>query len=570
MTRFAFTSLLILLIAGCQTAGRRPQSTFVAHTPAPSAKQFWNKTAKFLHPLMPDTGKRNADAESQLANNRPHSDILPINHSAHSLYKAGSIFPSLALQEPDECVAAVTAETITSNPLKIQSGDSEAFQGLLREIAIVPSEKLRVEHEKLTEMLTTFRDEIMDSEFEYDYLALLRKQILPESVSPKSSAPIPHTELAETKRPVTKREFPVVYDGDEEEFDDLLPQPAPKRALPNRESAVIAQSTATLPTPVYPPLTQLPAAPPEAVQVNYQAPYAQNAAPHNIATTGYGAGDWQTLARATVEQLRYAIEQTPNGRTVSNEIRLRMLEMLLGNQSEAARPIKSADDTVNRFMGNQVLGFAALLDDTASDTRNKYNSAAYRFTEGLAELQNLCPIKLKNVMFVKDWLEYGKYFPHPNSEFYPGEAFIVYMEIENPVVRRDAVAKGYEICVSLSYEIRDANAKVVVKKEIGTLPEMTLSRKRDFALAIGTGPVPTMLPSSLPPGQYYLRINMIDMNDSSMQYAEEQIPFRVVPSSSESSQDNHDNPYQKSYEAATKSGLGQRERERERENESKP
>ena len=529
MTRFAFLFFLILLIAGCQTAARSPKSTFIAHAPKPatSAKQFWHRTAQFF---MPDTGKHTTETESPSALNRPQSDILSINHSSQSLYKAGSIFPMplLAQQEQDEYVSTTAVAVITSNPLQIQTGDSEALQNLLREIAVMPSEKLRVEHEKLTEMLTTFRDEIMDSEFEDDYLALLRRRVLPVSTSPPSTAPLPHTELAATKRPANKREFEIAFEeASEDNFDDepLIP-PTPRKRLPNRDESIVAQSTTPMPAPVYPSLTQFSSAAPEAVQVNYQVPYAQNAA-----TTGYGAGDWQTPTRSAIEQLRYAIEQTPNGRTVSNEMRLRMLEMLLGNKSEAARPMQSADETVNRFMGNQVLGFAALLDDTASENRSKYNNAAFRFNEGLAELQNLCAIKLKNVMFVKDWLEYGKYYPHPTQEFSPGEAFIVYMEIENPVVRRDAVSNGFEVCVAISYEIRDSNAKVVAKQDVGKPAEMTLSRKRDYALAIGSGPIPALLPASLAPGQYHLRISMTDMNDKSMQYAEEQIPFRVVPSS---------------------------------------
>jgi hypothetical protein len=224
-----------------------------------------------------------------------------------------------------------------------------------------------------------------------------------------------------------------------------------------------------------------------------------------------------------IEQLRYAIEQTPNGRTLSNEMKLRMLEMLIGNKAEAAKLMQSADKTINDFMGNQVLGMAALLDDSIPDNRSRYISAAYRFNEGLSELQKLCPIKLKNVTFVKDWLGYGQFILRPN-EFHPGEEFLVYMELENPTVGK--VSDGFEVSVAISYEIRDAHANVVVKQEGGKPAERSLSRKRDYCLSIsGT------LPASLPPGQYQLRINVTDLNDDSMQYAEEQISFRVAPSS---------------------------------------
>jgi hypothetical protein len=219
---------------------------------------------------------------------------------------------------------------------------------------------------------------------------------------------------------------------------------------------------------------------------------------------------------------------------MSNEMRLRMLEMLLGNKAEAAKPIPSENKTVNEFMGNQVLGFATLLDDTASDRRSQFDIAAYRFNEALWGLQTLCPLKLKKVMFVKDWVEYGKFIPHPTQEFYPGEHFILYLEMDNLVVRRTATADGFVSGVAINYEIRDSNAKVVARRDIGKSADSTLSRKRDFAVAF-----PDEFPAHLPPGQYKLRISVTDLNDDTMPVADETIEFKVLPSQEADSQADH-------------------------------
>ena len=514
MIRHAFTFLLLLSIAGCRTAGHDSQS-------ATFGNQLRDKTAQILQPLMPDMGKNCGESDSTtfagtLAPNHSHSSIVPVSHSSNSLYKPGSIVPApiLALREQDtNTISVETAANVAStysNPLQIQAGDSEAFQSLLREIAVVPTSKRKVDDARLSELLTSFRSETMDTDLEDEYLALLKKRILPEA---KSSAPIPNVELAETKRP--SRKYEVAYD---EEIDDE-PIQAPKRKLPNLDETAIAQK-ATETAPVYPNLTQIPSASPGVIQASYQTLY-----PPTPAIAGYGAGDWQAPTRLAIEQLRYAIEQTPNGRTVSNEMRLRLLEMLLGNKTEAAKPMLTADKTVNEFMGNQVLGFAALLDDTAPDRRGKYISAAYRFNEGLLGLQTLCPVKLKNVVFVKEWFGYGQFVPHATQEFYPGETFSIYMEVENPVVRRAVADEGFEINAALSYEIRDANAKIIVSQDAGKPGERTLSRKRDYYLVISN-----TLPANLPPGQYRLRVSLTDLNDDAMQYAEETISFRVVPS----------------------------------------
>jgi hypothetical protein len=197
--------------------------------------------------------------------------------------------------------------------------------------------------------------------------------------------------------------------------------------------------------------------------------------------------------------------------------------MLVGNKAEAVKPIQSANKTVNDFMVHQVLGFSELLDDSMPNSRSRYVSAAYRLSEGLQELQNFCPVKLKKVMFIDDWAAYGQFLPRKSQEFYPGDEFLLYLEIDNPSVR--PITDGYEMGVSISYEVRDARAALVYKQDLGPQDQRMISRKHDYALAL-----PLVFPTSLAPGQYQLRINVTDINDDSMQYAEDHIPFRIIPS----------------------------------------
>ena len=554
MTRFA--CLLLLLAAGCQTAARGPQKTIlVRHQNATaSAKHLWSNTTKFLQPFKSEN-KNPAETETLFALNQVNSDILPINHTSHSLYKPGSIFlsPMLEFQEPDEGllvaqhiepqslesesvdIAENSSTALPTMSLRIQSGDSEAFQSLLREIAVESPDRWKVDVARMSELLDLFRVGAMNTELEEEYIALIRRNVLPEPVAPRLES-ARHTELAANNRSGSRsgtrsRDWEDEYGDDYFDFD--YEEPMPRRAPQQREQHLAHNSG-----PVYPNLPQLPGAANHnvahggVVQTSHQMPHMLNPAMPHQAMMSYGAGDWQAPMRQAIEQLRYAIEHTPHGRTIENEMRLRTSEAMLGNKAEAARPMQSADRTINNFMAHQVLGLAELLDDTTQNTRAKYTSAAYRFNEGLRALQDLCPIKLKNVtfvtagfrpdgQFVPNVFGYGQFIPHPTQEFHPGEQFWVYMEFEHVTGR--PVSDGFEYSLALNYEIRDVHGAVVERG--GETTEMrSLTPRRDQNVSI-----PGAIPVSLAPGQYYLRISVTDLNDDSMQHAEEQIPFRIAP-----------------------------------------
>ena len=137
-------------------------------------------------------------------------------------------------------------------------------------------------------------------------------------------------------------------------------------------------------------------------------------------------------------------------------------------------------------------------------------------------LQNLCTIGLKNMMFVRDWIGYGQFMPRTTDEFHPGEKFSVYVEIENPTVKR--TQDMYEVVAAISYKIIDEDTRVIERIDLGQSREGSISRKRDYCFGFdGT------IPANLSPGQYFLRVSITDLHDPAKRFADEQIPFRVVP-----------------------------------------
>ena len=589
MTRFILAVFLLAFVIGCQTAAHVPQKTFVAHTQSrtDAMKQFWSQTAKRFN--LQNNHQQNKDGQDHsFAFNQFTTDMLTVGQPT-PLYRPGSIFLSPMLIFPDQespagedavMLAESTPEsssTISSGalssgamsgnalastasprpvtampqavqPFLIQSGDSEGLQSLLREIAVMPSDRRRVDDETLTDLLISFRNGVMNSDVEEEYLALLRRRVLPESTPART--PASRSVSTENQQDIhiaaRSRERVRDVDWDYHEDDFYYDEPIPHRASPHspnrralpRDDYTLADTRQAntrqghhepMPSgPSYPHLTQIPGPPMHGgiVQTAYQAPYIHPASVHqpHFATSppGYGAGDWQSPARQAIEQLRYRIENTPNGRTPHNEMKLRTLEAVLGNRREAALPMQSADRTLNTFMQNQALGLAELLDETSSNPRTQYVAAAYRFNEGLLELQKICPIQLRNVTFISSWFGFGQFIPRPTDEFHPGDSFKVYMEFEYPTAR--PVADGFEYSVSLSYDIRDIHGHIQHRNDLGPMTTRSLSHRRDQCMEIaGTMPI------SLAPGQYFLRISMTDLNDDSQQHTEEQIPFRIAP-----------------------------------------
>ncbi|MDR1964062.1 MAG: hypothetical protein LBQ50_09820 [Planctomycetaceae bacterium] len=482
-----------------------------------------------------------------------------------------------------------TQNTAKTNILQPQNGDSESFRQLLKLIAKTPKENRGVDDAKLEQLLTKFRNEDWEEipELETSYLLHLRNKILPDyrpSPKPKqtdedledleekdefyatnhenrnpaqnsaqNSAPLPPSKpsvlrrsladsstpsrYAQSRKPIQTDENQETEEQDSIPSREIPPMETPPMAVPS--SAFPSMASLPLPTnpqPIYPKIAQLDGSQ-AIVPAGYHPPYGNQygtaGEPRNIVHADYTNSatvppnslnnkEWESLVRMGADQLRYKIEQTPHGRTFANEGRLRILEMLLGNRNEAVKPITGADKPINEFMANQMLGFAAFLDEAGiPEQRTRNINALFRFDESLMELRKVCPIKLKKVQFVKGWETFGFFTPR-SEDCHAGEVLELYMELENPTVRH--TQQGFNVSASVSYEIRDRTANVLQKIDRIAVQETTPSQKRDYCIGLRVA-----LPEKIPPGSYQLRVSVTDMNDETMPYAEEQVPFKVIP-----------------------------------------
>ncbi|MCL2742566.1 MAG: hypothetical protein FWE67_01800 [Planctomycetaceae bacterium] len=398
------------------------------------------------------------------------------------------------------------AETIDEDiesVLKPQRGDSRRLQNLLADIIATPQEEWKISERKLAERLTVFRQTMKNErnpELETLYLKQLRSAILPgelpDNADSDTAAEIAAKESNEDKtKNTTEKEIP------------------PKKTAPEPKYGQLAQINDT----AKPPADER-----NIVPVSYRTTDSSTNAPQPLPSysSEYSTNRWEQQVRIGTDMLRREIEQTPSGRTFENEIKLRLLEQVLGNRNEAVSPFTTEDRRFSDAWNNMMLGIAALSDSAAiPDRKNRIMSAAFRFEECSTAMNQFCPIRLRNYQLVKSWLGFGAFEPKEDV-CVSGEEVGVYLELENPVIKRSA--KGYNVSVAITYEIRDMTANIIERSDKIHAEDTAPSLRRDHCIHFKV-----FLPKTLPQGQYQLRVNVTDMNSDSMQYAEEQIPLRV-------------------------------------------
>ena len=490
--------LALLGLVGCQTMMFDPGSSTNAH--GETTEGLFAKTSKLLRQETPQP---------------PIAAALPPTlHVPNSSLSASQLLYGFGPPEDAEEPPTV-ADPVQKSPLAPQNDDSPKLRSLLVEIEATPPEKLGVSLTEAEKKVVKFREDrkndsaawLENPQIEGQYLTLLRKIILPPSEKPKESDV---EEEAVARKPPVRRMPKEEPDEDLDEDDAPLPAPLPPAQKPKKETSVAASP----PQPAYSPVTQLEPAPPAAPQ-------------SDIVLASYTAespnGDWRKQTRLAADQLRTKIESSPNNRSFADEASLRLLELILGNRQEAVRPFPLIDKPINDFWSNQILGFSTLLDETGiPDQKSRLATASFRFDEGADELRRLCPMKLKNIQFVKDWVAFGVFMPR-KEDCQAGETIGLYLELDNPTVKRSAI--GYNVRASIHYEIRDSASRLVSKSKDIPVEETTPSQKRDYCIHVN---VP--IPKGLAHGQYLLRVSVTDMNSDNLQYAEEQLSFRILPS----------------------------------------
>ncbi|MGL4941944.1 MAG: hypothetical protein ACRC46_01995 [Thermoguttaceae bacterium] len=331
----------------------------------------------------------------------------------------------------------------------------------------------------------------------------------PRPLSPSTVAIVPQDTAAANTQPAEKTESPVLT-------PPVLAPPATTLTISDNNSAPSTESQ-----------TNSQATPTNSVPNAVFVPRGGNGGTANanesasivpVAYNGSGVpsrdGDWQQLVQQASQILQTKATST------QDEVRLRILALALGNQTEAARTIDGIDPATRSFWASELLGLSVLLDERSLPDASSRNAAAiYHLARAQSELRKECPLKIQQMRFVEKWYGFGSYTPL-TGDFNAGETASLYLELENNCVRESPL--GFNTRSAAAYVLIDGAGTVVARVENIAAEETSQSRRRDSCLLI-----PVAIPKTISPGPYQLKITVTDLNHDKLQYAIEQIPLRI-------------------------------------------
>ncbi len=230
-------------------------------------------------------------------------------------------------------------------------------------------------------------------------------------------------------------------------------------------------------------------------------------------------------------QLRLAITRLERDLVENNELdplderRMRaclgLLQLTSEAPEEAMEALENLDDQQQEFWRQTFLGLDILMNsDEQRKMRHRVEPAAVHLQRGLSALASLGPLRVQNLAFAKDVRGFGDYDETGARGFVPGEAALLYVEIENFTVDETAVAEEnlttarrrtvnavpmFETDLLGRYDLLDQNQRVVTSRTLPKITDICRQRRRDFFIAYDF-----YTPEDIAPGHYTIELTIED------------------------------------------------------------
>ncbi|MDZ4657625.1 MAG: hypothetical protein SH868_08605 [Bythopirellula sp.] len=280
-----------------------------------------------------------------------------------------------------------------------------------------------------------------------------------------------------------------------------------------------------------PPVAQEPALPAEqplplrgttlANHVAQPQPTAVQQPVQQVSHVSTTPSNWRSQLTATIDAMQRDVKTNPgNTDELQEHMRLRMLLLMAGRESDSLTPIPGASPTEQDYWSKQLFALSTYFDNSRhSDTKQRAAGALIHLDAARAKLAELATLQVRNLAFVDRVDGYGLYEPHESTKFKPGDQVTLYAEVNN--FRSESTKEGYRTTLATSYEVVDPQSRRVDGAQFPEVADICKNQRHDFHMQYGVA-----LPTRIYPGEYELRLIITDQLSNKIGQAS--LPFEIA------------------------------------------
>lgn len=214
---------------------------------------------------------------------------------------------------------------------------------------------------------------------------------------------------------------------------------------------------------------------------------------------------WQKHLAEAIRQCEAEISAA--GKSASDptaQAQLRMLYLLAGRRDDALRPMASVPPAQQEFWLAELYGLSAWLDAARTpDDARRAAEAKKHLDAATIHLGESCPLVVKNLAFCQEIQSFGCIKPFERCEFSPGQAVLLYAEVEN--LTGETTERGVHTSLQSSYQIFDGRSQRVADEEFTVTEEYCRNPRRDYFIGYELH-----MPERIYPGKHVLQLTIRD------------------------------------------------------------
>jgi hypothetical protein len=283
------------------------------------------------------------------------------------------------------------------------------------------------------------------------------------------------------------------------------------QALDRLQTAIVHDENIQLASHVEPTRAPLPAQPLPAQPMPVRGTTIANRTSEPLATIQQvthvepAVVDGKAELAAAIAALEQEAKSVPGDTAeLQDQLRLRMLMLMAGRESESLAPVPGASPTEQDYWSKQLFALSTYLDaERVPDTKQRAACALIHFDAARAKLAELATLQVRNLAIVDSVDGYGLYEPHKDAKFKPGDQVTLYAEVEN--YSSESTKDGYRTMLATSYEVIDLQGRRVDGAQFPDVEDICRNQRRDFHMQYGV-----TLPTRIYTGEYELRLIITD------------------------------------------------------------